>query len=39
MMQYVYSKLPEDANIIYVTATNISLLIEQMQNTYQQVVS
>ena len=39
MMQYVYSKLPDDANIIYVTATNISLLIEQMQNTYRRVVS
>ena len=39
MMRYVYSKLPEEASIIYVTATNISLLIEQMQNTYQQVVS
>lgn len=39
MMQYVYSKLPEDASIIYVTATNLSLLIEQMQTTYRQVVS
>lgn len=38
MMQYVYSKLPEDASIIYVTATNLSLLIEQMQHTYQKVV-
>ena len=39
MMRYVYSKLPEEASIIYVTATNLSLLIEQMQHTYQQVVS
>ena len=38
MMRYVYSKLPEDVSIIYVTATNLSLLIEQMQHTYQQVV-
>mgnify|MGYP006785430781 CR=1 FL=1 len=34
MMRYVYSKLPEDASIIYVTATNLSLLIEQMQHKH-----
>ena len=38
MMQYVYSKLPNDAFIIYVTATNLQLLIEQMQNTYQKKI-
>ena len=35
LMQYVYSKLPDDANILYVTATNLPLLIEEMQYTYQ----
>ena len=39
MMRYVYSKLPDNASIIYVTATNLSLLIEEMQQTYQKVVS
>ena len=39
MMQYVYRKLPNNANIIYVTATNLPLLIEQMQQTYQRMVS
>ena len=39
MMRYVYSKLPDNANVIYVTATNLPLLIAQMQCTYQQAVS
>ena len=39
MMQYVYSKLPDNASVIYVTATNLPLLIAQMQHTYQQIVS
>lgn len=34
LMQYVYSKLPENVSVIYVTATNLSLLIMEMQNTY-----
>lgn len=34
MMRYVYSKLPENATIIYVTATNLPLLIAEMQRTY-----
>jgi hypothetical protein len=34
MMRYVYSKLPDDASILYVTATNLPLLIAQMQRTY-----
>lgn len=38
MMRYVYSKLPENANIIYVTATNLPMLIEEMQHTYQLTV-
>lgn len=39
MMQYVYSKLPGHASVIYVTATNLPLLIAEMQRTYQGVVS
>ena len=39
LMRYVYSKLPESANIIYVTATNLSLLLQEMQCTYQHTVS
>ena len=35
MMRYVYSRLPENASIIYVTATNLPLLISEMQKTYQ----
>lgn len=35
MMRYVYNRLPENASIIYVTATNLPLLIEQMQKSYQ----
>lgn len=34
MMRYVYSKLPENARIIFVTATNLPLLIEEMQRSY-----
>lgn len=39
IMRYVYSKLPENASILYVTATNLPLLIKEMQSTYQQTVS
>ena len=39
LMRYVYSKLPESANIIYVTATNLPLLLQEMQCTYQHTVS
>ena len=39
LMRYVYSKLPENANIIYVTATNLPLLLQEMQFTYQRTVS
>lgn len=34
LMQYVYSKLSPNANIIYVTATNLPLLIAEMQRQY-----
>lgn len=39
MMRFVYSRLPENANIIYVTATNLPLLITEMQRTYHCAVS
>ena len=39
MMRYVYSKLPDNASIIYVTATNLPLLIAEMQHTYHCTVS
>lgn len=39
MMRYVYSKLPANANIIYVTATNLPLLIAEMQHTYYDIIS
>lgn len=39
MMRYVYSKLPDNASIIYVTATNLPLLIAEMRHTYQCTVS
>ena len=39
IMRYVYSKLPENTSILYVTATNLSLLIQEMQQTYQRTVS
>ena len=35
MMRYVYSKISADATIIFVTSTNLSLLIEEMQFAYQ----
>lgn len=38
MMRYIYSKLPENAYIIYVTATNLPLLITEMQQAYQQLI-
>ena len=34
LMQYVYSKLPSDASVIYVTATNLPLLIAEMNQLY-----
>lgn len=36
MMRYVYSKLPANASILYVTATNLPMLIAQMQQVYQE---
>lgn len=39
MMRYVYSKLPENSSILYVSATNLPLLIKEMQFTYQRKAS
>lgn len=34
MMRYVFSRLPDTGNVRYVTATNIDLLIRQMEEQY-----
>ena len=39
MMQYVYSKLSENSNVLYVAATNLPRLIEEMRCSYQHLVS
>ena len=38
MMRYVHSKLPVNSSIIYVTATNLPMLIAQMQQTYRETI-
>ena len=35
LMRNVYSKLPDNTTILYVNATNLSLLISEMERTYQ----
>ena len=39
LMRCVYSKLPDEAQIMYVTATNLPLLIKEMEGSYQTIVS
>lgn len=39
LMRYVYSKLPDGANVNYVTATNLSLLLAEMENIYQRTAN
>ena len=39
MTRYVYSKLPDNASIIYVTATNLPLLINEMLCIYQRTIT
>ena len=34
MMRYVYSRIPDSGNVIFVTATNIELLVDQMTEQY-----
>lgn len=34
LMRYVFSKLSKESDVIYVTATNVSLLISEMQLRY-----
>lgn len=38
-MRYVYSKLSSDTNIIFVTATNLPLLINEMRSSYQNIAN
>lgn len=37
LMKYVYSKMSDNAKIIYVTATNLPLLLNEMNTAYQSV--
>lgn len=39
MTKYVFSRLPENVNVIYLTATNLSLLMQEMQEKYSNFVS
>jgi len=34
LMEYVFTRASDNAKVMYVTATNISLLMEQMSNAY-----
>ena len=38
LMEYVYSRRSTDAKVLYVTATNLSLLLNEMNDTYQAAV-
>lgn len=38
LMRNIYSKLPDDASIIYVTATNLPRLITEMESAYQAII-
>ena len=38
MMQFVYSRLPDCAEILYVTATNLDRLTEEMQREYEKLL-
>lgn len=35
LMRNIYSKLPDNTTILYVSATNLSLLITEMERTFQ----
>jgi len=38
-MRNIYSKLPDDVTILYVSATNLPLLITEMERTYQSIIT
>lgn len=38
LMRNIYSKLPVDACILYVSATNLQLLIAEMESAYQTII-
>ena len=38
LMEYVYSRTSGNAKVLYVTATNLSLLLNEMQTTYEAVL-
>ena len=39
MMRFVYSRLPADAKVIYVTATNLERLTNEMKQEYKKISS
>ena len=39
LMRNIYSKLPDDACILYVTATNLPLLIAEMESAYKAIIN
>lgn len=39
LMEYVYSRTSGDAKVLYVTATNLSLLLNEMNSSYDAIIS
>jgi len=39
LMEYVYSRASNDAKVLYVTATNLSLLLNEMNTAYSAVAA
>lgn len=39
LMQYVYSRASSNAKVLYVTATNLPLLLDEMNNAYSAAVN
>lgn len=35
LMEYVYSKVPSNSKVLYVTATNLTLLLNEMNRAYE----
>lgn len=39
LMEYVYARTSDDATVLYVTATNLPLLLAEMDNAYKAAVA
>jgi hypothetical protein len=39
LMRNIYSKLPKNTTILYVSATNLALLISEMESTYRATIT